>query len=279
MKWNIICDSSCDIFELKHLADDTLFSVAPLKIRFGDKEFVDDKDLDVQALRREMKSYKGASSSACPAPFDWMNEFEKADNCIAICITGALSGSYNSALTAKDMALEKWPDKKIFVLNSRATSGKMALLAIMANTLIKAGKSFEEIVNELEKKNNELQLMFCLKNYGNLIRTGRMSPFTGAVATALGIRAVAIASPEGEIQVLNKRRGDANAYKFFMQHMPTLRNLKDSHIVISHCDNPEGAKRLKELLAEQHGATNVAIIETRGLCSYYADEGGILIAF
>lgn len=279
MKWNIVCDSSCDILELKHLADGVMFSIAPLKIRLGNKEYVDDASLNVKALREEMKKFKGASSTACPAPFDWMAEYEKADNIIAICITSALSGSYNSAVTARDMMLEKCPEKKIHVINTRSTSGKMALLAITANSLIKAGKDFEEVVNELDKKNNEIQLMFCLKNYNNLIRTGRMSPFTGAVATALGIRAVGIASPEGEVQLLHKRRGDANAYKFFLQHMPTLKNLKDSYIIISHCNNFEGASRLKEMLRNQEGATNVAIIEMRGLCSYYADDGGLIIAF
>ena len=107
MKWNIVCDSSCDILTLPDLARDTAFSVAPLKIIVGDREFVDDETLDRQRLLDAMASFKGASSSACPALFEWARQFEKADFSIAICISSQLSGAYNSAMVAKDMVLEK----------------------------------------------------------------------------------------------------------------------------------------------------------------------------
>lgn len=279
MKWNIVCDSSCDIVKLKDLAPDTAFSLAPLKIIVGDKEFTDNENIDIEAMLDAMANYKGASSSACPAPFEWAKQFEIADYSIAICMTGRLSGTYNSAVVARDMILEKYPEKKIYVVNSRSTSGSMILLAEKVNELIKAGKSFEEVINETERYNNTLQLTFCLVNYDNLIKTGRMSAFTGAVATALGIRAVAMKTPQGEISVLSKQRGDNNTYKYIVNHMAGLKELKNAKIIISHCKNAEGAYKIKNLLKEMYDAVNVTVIETRGLCSYYANVGGIIISY
>lgn len=279
MKWNIICDSSCDTLTLQNLAADTQFSVAPLKIIVGEQEFIDDETLDRPAMLKAMASFKGASSTACPAPFEWTQNFEKADYSIAITISSELSGTYNSALVAKDMVLERCPEKRIHVVNSRATSGTMILLAYKVNQLIALGKSFDEVVNDIEQYNNTMQLTFCLSNYNNLIKTGRMSAFTGAVASVLGIRAIAKKSPMGEIQIISKQRGDNATYKYIANQMAQLKDLKNCQIVISHCKNADGAHKLKNLLNELHGCVNVHVIETRGLCSFYADVGGIIVSY
>lgn len=279
MKWNIVCDSSCDISVLHKLADDTRFSIAPLKILVGEQEFVDDKNLDTSELLLAMKNYKGASSTSCPSTFDWANEFSKADYSIAICISNNLSGSYNSALVAKDMILERFPEKKIHVLNSRSTSGSMILLAMKVNELIKQNKTFEQIVNDIEQYNNTMQLTFCLSNYSNLVKTGRMNAFTGAVANALGIRAISMKSPDGKIRVLSKQRGDNLTYKYMVNQMSQLKDLKNCHIIISHCQNADGAYKIKNLLKDLCGAVNVDIIETRGLCSFYANTGGLIVSY
>ena len=279
MKWNIICDSSCDALTLDHLAPDTQFSVAPLKIIVGDKEFIDDESLILPEMLKAMAGFKGASSTACPSPFDWTSQFDKADYSIAICISAQLSGTYNSALTARDLALEKDSGKRIYILNSKATSGTMILLAKKANSLIASGKTFDEVINELEQYNNTMQLTFCLVNYNNLIKTGRMSAFAGAVASILGIRAVAKKSPLGEIQVISKQRGDSATYKFIVNQMGELKDLKNCSVIISHCQNAQGAHKIKNLLKELKGCVDVQIIETRGLCSYYADVGGIIVSY
>ncbi|MEG1782850.1 MAG: DegV family protein [Oscillospiraceae bacterium] len=279
MKWSIICDSSCDILSLEHLSPDTDFSIAPLKILVGGEEFVDDEGLNRNAMLVSMANFKGASSTACPSPFEWTSRFEAADYSIAICISSELSGTYNSALTAKNLTLEKFGEKRIYVLNSKATSGTMVLLAQKANALIGCGLSFDEVINELEQYNNTMQLTFCLSTYGNLIKSGRMSAFSGAMASILGIRAVAKKSPKGEIQVISKQRGDANTYKFMANQMAELKNLKACKVIISHCQNAQGAHKLKNALKELHNCVDVHIIETRGLCSYYAGVGGIIVSY
>ncbi len=279
MKWNIVADSSCDIVELPNLAPDAEFTIAPLKIYVGDKEFVDNAALDPLVQLEAMKTNKSTTSTACPAPFEWAAEFEKGEFCFGVTISSQLSGSYNSAIVARDMVLEKYPEKKIHIFDSRGTSGEEILLLVRINSLIKAGRDFDEIVNEVEQYNNTLQLTFVLFNYTNLIKSGRMSPITGAIATRLGIRAVAMKTPKGEISVLSKQRGDNKVYNYIVHQMAGMKDLKNSTIIISHVRNEEGARKIKALRAEHYGATNVAIIPCRGLCTFYADDGGLIISY
>ena len=278
-KWGIVCDSSCDILNIDNLADDTFFAVAPLKITFGDTTFVDDESLDREKLLDYIAHSKEVSASACPAPFDWLCHFENAENVIAITISSNLSGAYNSAMVAKEMFLEKYPDRKIHVVNSLSTSGSMILLANKVNSLIAQGLPFDRVVNEIEEYNNTMQLVFCLQNYNTLIKNGRMNPFVGAVAAALGIRAIAVKSPLGEIQVVSKQRGDNNTYKYMVNLMGERKHLANTPIYINHCNNSAGAQSIKKLLEEMYGCTNIHIKDTRGLCSYYANLGGIIVSY
>lgn len=279
MKWNIVCDSSCDILSLDNISSDTAFCIAPLKITIGDESFIDDATLDREKLITAITKNKGASASSCPAPFDWLDQFEKADNIIAITISSELSGSYNSAIVAKDMLLEKYPDRKIHVINSRSVAGTMVLIAKKTNELIAQGLGFEEIVNELDQYSHTMQLIFCLENYGTLIKNGRMHPLVGAVATALKIKAIAIKSPKGDIQVVSKQRGEQNTYRYMVNYIKEKKSLKNQSVYINHCNNPEGAHIIKNFLNEMCDCIDVTVIETRALCSYYASVGGIIVSY
>jgi DegV family protein with EDD domain len=279
MKWNIVCDSSCDITSLPTLANDTEFSLVPLKIYADNKEFVDNVRLDPLLLLEVMKSSKVPSLTTCPAPLDWVHEFEKSDYSFAITVSSKLSGSHNSALVAKDMVLEEFPNKKIHVFDSLSTSGGIIMLAIKINSLIKVGKTFEEIVNEIERYKHTLQLTFCLNSFENLVKSGRVGHFTGFIASRLGIKAIAKKTEEGKIAILSKQRGEHRTYKYIVEQMAETKNLKDSFIIISHVRNESGANKIKELLKETYNATNVVIIPCRGLCTYYADDGGLIVSY
>lgn len=278
-KWGIVCDSSCDITKLDNLAENCVFSIAPLKISFGDTTFTDDENLDIKRLLEFMSSSKEASSSACPSVHDWLSLFEKSENVIAVTISDKLSGANNAAMVAKDMFCEKYPDRKIHVVNSLSTAGSMILLAQKANSLIKEDLSFEQVVEKLEEYNKTMRLVFCLKNYNTLIKNGRMSPLLGAVASVLGIRAIAVKSEVGDIKVVSKQRGDAGTYKYMTDLIMQKENVQNLPVYINHCDNIEGANAIKEILTDKYGCKDVRIVPTRGLCSFYANIGGIIVSY
>ena len=279
MTWSILSDSSCDLPSNAFQGSGLHFAAVPLKMIVGNTEYVDDDSLNVNIMLAQMKNYKGPSSSACPSPEDWAHEFRHSDCTLAVTMTSALSGTYNSALVARDMVLEELPWKKIHVIDSRSTSGGLVLILRKAAELIAAGLDFDDVAEQTEAYSRGLFLLFALGSYDNLIKAGRMSRVAGILAASLGIRAVASNTPQGEIKVLQKPRGEERAILQIVETMNKLKNMAGQPVVISHCNNPKGAQRLKELIAHVCLTTKITIMQTRGLTSYYTENGGLLVGF
>ncbi len=279
MTWGIFSDSSCDLSSEEFGNYEFNFAAVPLKIRVGETEYTDNKSLDVNEMLSHMKRFKGASSSACPSPEEWAQEFRKCDQSIAVTMTSALSGTFNSAVVAKRMVLEECPQKRIHVIDSPSTAGGLVLILRKLAELISEGLNFDDVVDKAQAYTRTLHLLFALGSYDNLIKTGRMSKVAGILANSLGIRAVASNTPEGEIKVLQKPRGENRALSVIAELMAKMKNMAGLPVVISHCNNPVGAQRLKELITHVCLTKNITVMETRGLTSFYTESGGILVGF
>ena len=112
MKIKIVADSSSNLLNLEGIE----YSSVPLTIITNDKEYVDDENLDVNQMVKDLREYKGKSSTSCPSVGSWLNSFEDADEIYVVTITSNLSGAYNSAVQAKNIYLEQKPNAKIHVL-------------------------------------------------------------------------------------------------------------------------------------------------------------------
>lgn len=279
MTWSIISDSSCDLPARAFRNRNFHFATVPLKIVVGGTEYVDDDNINVNTMLAHMKSYSGPTSSACPAPEEWAHQFRESDCTIAVAMTGALSGTYNSAVIAKNIVQEEYPEKKICVIDSCTTAGGLVLIVRKAAELVMAGLDFETVAEQTAEYARSLSLLFSLGSYDNLIKSGRMSRIAGVLATTLGIRAVASNTAEGTIQILQKPRGEERAIRAIVEIMNSRKNLKGQPVVISHCNNHAGALRLKELIAHTCLTAQISIMQTRGLTSFYTESGGFLVAF
>lgn len=278
MKWNIVADSSCDLKELKALTEDTGYERVPLKIISGDYEFVDDGLNDPKELMDMLHESKNSSSSACPAPQEWADAFTKADYTLAITLTSGLSGSYNSALTAKAMVEEEYPDKKIFILDSLSAGPELSLLVYKANELIHQGLEFEEICEKLTEYHENTHLMFMLSNLDTLVKNGRVSKVTAAMVGVMKIRLVGKASEEGTLEVLEKCRGFKKAVTEILARLANA-GFRDGRLIIAHMFNEKEAMTLAKAIHVSFPNAHISMMETSGLCSYYAEEKGILIGF
>lgn len=278
MKWNIIGDSACDLFAIDDLGENERFATVPMKIQVGEKEFVDDEFLDVPEMMKEMREYEGRTGSACPSPNDWANEFMKADMTIAITITSKMSGSYNSAMTAKSIVEETNPEKKIYIVDSKSAGAGIAIIMYKIHELIKQYNDFDKITEKIEKLVEDTNLLFVLSSFNNLIKNGRMNPIVGGIASKLRIKILGCASEKGELSIVSKVRGEGKIVASIVSQMKE-RKYNGSKVMIAHCGNLTLAKQLKEDLLLKWENAKVCIRETRGLCSYYAEERGIMVGF
>lgn len=278
MKWNIVADSSIDLFALESAHEDVAFSTVPFIITVGDKEYIDDDNLNLSELITAMKECKTASQTACPAPGAWYEQFQKEGNVIAITITSNLSGSYNSACVAKEMILEENPDKKIAIIDSLSTGPEMVLILRKLCELIGEGKDFDTVIDEIHKYMNHTHVSFALSSFDNLVKNGRMNKITGFIANKLGLLGIGIASERGTIEVKGVTRGRRKAISAIISDMQQ-RGTYVKNVIISHCQNIEFAEQVKEAIQNEWNDAKITIMPLRGLCSYYAEEGGLIIGF
>ncbi|MBQ5326359.1 MAG: DegV family protein [Oscillospiraceae bacterium] len=278
MTWNIVLDSSCDLMPQQAFKNANL-KIAPLTIRVGEKEFVDDETIDVPQLLDAMNKEKSASSTACPPPNAFYEHFITADNVICICITSNLSGTYNAAVQAAEMVKEEYPEKNIHVINSYNTAGGMVLMARLADQLIGEGLPFDEISKKLDEYVKEVRLVFTLEKFDNLIKAGRMKPLVGKVVAALGIHLIAQASDIGTVELMFKVRGEEKTLEKMVEYMNEQKDMTGKPVVISHCNNHKAVERIKELIKEKCHTEDITVNHCKGLTSFYAMEKGLLIGY
>ena len=282
MIWNIVSDSSCDLRTSAFHSDRVLFHSVPLRIQVGDQEFVDNDDLSVPEMLRAMAAEKSASSSACPSPADFAKAFEAGDCTVCFTISSNLSGTYNSAIMARDMVLEEYPEKRVCVIDSRATAGAMVLLIRRAQALMEAAGDdgdFDALCQQLHRYQATLRTCFTLENFDNLIKNGRMRPIVGTLLRSLGIHIIADATAEGTIHVADKARGVGKTYRAITALMKASKDCTDAEVVISHCENLEGAMALKRQILADLPVKQVDLLSCRGLTSFYAMEKGLIVGY
>ena len=273
VKYQIVSDSASDLLELA----DINFSTVPLHIVVDGTDFADDARLSVPNLLDKLRNGK-SSTTACPSPDDWITAFHDADRVFCVTITSGLSGSYNSAVIAKDIYEEKYPDRKVYIIDSLATGSKMVMLCEKLRELILAGHDAEEIYRQIKEYNEHCFLYFALASLDNLARNGRVSPILAKGIKILGIRIVGTASTEGMLEPLSKCRGDKRSIPAIIEYMKE-KGYQGGRVVITHNGNHEAAMELKRQLKTTFGTRSGEIHRTRGLCSYYAEPGSIMLAF
>lgn len=219
MKWNVVTDSSCDLIPSDYRSDAIELSSVPFEISVGVRGYADNEQLDIEEMLRDMEQEKTASYTSCPAPGAWLEQFEKSDRTIAITISSQLSGSMNSALTARDLALEADPDKKIAVLDSRSTGPELVLCVREIERLAREGIDFDEAVERANAFLDKTKVIFALSSFDNLIKNGRMNKMAGFLAKALGMWGIGSASDEGRIVVEGKTRGPKRTVRSLIECM------------------------------------------------------------
>ena len=272
--YKIVADSSADVFALEGVD----FACAALKIITDNGEYVDDAGLDVQQMVHDLHSYNGKSSSSCPGVGDWLEAFGDAERIFCVTLTSNLSGSWNSARMAKQAYEEEFPDRKVFLLDSLSAGPEIALELEKIRELVLAGEDYEAICDAVSAYSEHTGLLFMLESMNNLANNGRVSPLVAKAAGLLGIRVVGKASDEGTLEPLDKSRGEKKALAAMIERLES-EGYAGGRLRIDHCFNAAAAFNLKGQVEKHFPGAQVEIFRCGGLCSFYAEKGGLLVGF
>ena len=278
MSFHIVCDSCTDLTEedLKK----GCYTLVPLTLLVDGEEIIDDETFDQADFLAKVAASKESVKSACPAPESYMEAYSKADDIYVVTLSAELSGSYNSAVLGKNLYEEENGTKNIHVVNSRGAATTQVLIARKLNEYASQGMPFEEVVDKIEEYTTSLRTYFVLETLEVLRKNGRLSRLSATIAGALNIKPVMIGTRDGVIQKAAQARGMKKALAKMVEHMGSEgRDLTRRQFVISHCNCDERAVYVKELIKKHLHAEDVDIVDTKGVSSLYACDGGIIVSY
>ena len=276
MKYNIVVDSCCELPE--SLLQDERFQRVPLGLEVGNYSILDDESFDQKEFLRKVAEYPKCPKSSCPSPERFMESFhEEAEHVYAVTLSSHLSGCYNSAQLGKRLYLEKFGEKQIHVVDSESASGGETQIALKIMELEEKGFSFEKIVEKVEAFRDSIHTYFVLDNLETLRKNGRLSGVKALVASTLNIKPV-MGSNKGEIIQKSQTIGIKKALSRMAELAASeVRNAAERRLIITHCNAAERAEQVKQMILEKVKFRECIIMDTRGVSSMYANDGGVIV--
>ncbi|SFR77130.1 DegV family protein [Anaeromicropila populeti] len=278
MSYKIIGDSCTDLPE--KLKENEHFCLVPLSITIDGYTIIDDETFNQKDFLERMAASPNCPSSACPSPEDYMKLFHGEEDIFVVTLSSQLSGSYNSAVLAKNLYLEENPSKNIEIIDSRSASVGQTLIAMKIQELAETKLSFSEIVRMANQFRDEMETLFVLESLETLRKNGRLSGIKALIVNALNIKPIMVGTKTGEIDKADQARGMNKALVKMADIIEkNAVNAKNKVLAIAHCNNYERALFVKDEILKRVSFKDVVIVDTAGISSLYANDGGIIVCY
>lgn len=277
MSYRIVVDSCGEFTEA--MKADAHFVHAPLHLYVDEEQFIDDDSFDRLDFLQKMNASPNCPKSSCPSPEVYREAFDcGAEHLYAVTLSAELSGSYNSAMLGAKLFQEECPDAKVHVFNSCSASVGEMRIAQKIQECEEAGMSFEDVIKTVEQFTLEMHTYFVLESLENLRKNGRLSLVKALVASALNIKPYMGATDRGEIIQLGQARGIQKALRRMVEVMVAeVKNPEEKVLALAHCNNRERAEFVKAEIQKLVKVKDILILETSGVSTLYAAEGGIIM--
>ncbi len=277
MSYKIVVDSCGELPE--KLRKDGRFENVPLEIFVDDYHIVDDDTFDQQDFLKKVAASPNCPKSTCPSPERYMRAYDcQADHIYAVTLSAKLSGSYNSAELGKNLYMEENGEKLIHVFDSKSASVGETLIAMKIQECEEAGMSFEKVIDAVDAYIAEMDTYFVLESLEALRKNGRLSNLKAFVASALNIKPVMGSTDEGDICQLDQARGVSRALdKMIRVMLDRVQDCENRILAIAHCNCPKRAIALVERIQSMARFKDIFVVNTAGISSMYASDGGIIM--
>lgn len=276
MSYKIVVDSCCELPE--KYKNDNRFQIIPLALAVGDYEVLDDESFNQKEFLEKVASCPTCPKSSCPSPERFREAYhDEAEEVYAVTLSSHLSGSYNSAELGKSLYEEKYGTKKIHVVDSESASCGETQIAMKIMEYKEAGLNFEETVAKVEEFKRRMRTYFVLDNLETLRKNGRLSGVKALVASTLNIKPVMVGN-QGVIEQKGQAIGINKALVKMADSIVTdVADSQERTLMITHCNCPERAVYMRKLMEKRASYRNVVIMDTAGISSMYANDGGVIV--
>lgn len=277
MKYKIVVDSCCELPQ--ELQEDERFEIVPLTLIVGDRyEREDDRDFNQREFLDAVAACPECPKSACPSPERYQKAYETtAERVYVVTLSSKLSGSHNSAVLGRRLYLEKQGEKDIYVVDSKSASCGETQIVYKLMELEEQGLSFSEITEQVEQFVRGMNTYFVLENLDTLRKNGRLSGVKALVASTLNIKPV-MGADDGSIIQLGQGIGMKKALtKMADTAIEEAAEPERKRLMITHCSNPAAAECVRRYIEEKLHFKETLVLDTAGVSSMYANEGGVIV--
>lgn len=249
----IMADSTCDLS--KEIIDKYNIGIVPLNIIIGGKSYKDNVDLSPDEFFEMLKTLDEHPTTSMPSPDEYIKVFDEAverghKEILCISMSSGTSGSYQSALIAKDYYFEKNPDShiKIYILDSYSMSHGSGWLIMKSAQLRDKGYSFEELIEFNEAYKSNVKHFLCVDDLDNLIKSGRLTNASAFIGKLLRIKPI-MSMKKTRGAIVAKERGKNRVLKFYVDEFIRRVNLDITNfIIVGYTTDRKIAKDLVERL-------------------------------
>lgn len=246
-KIKIITDSSCDLS--KDLIEKYNIDVLPLLINFGEESYLDGVEIQLSEMLERIEVENSLPTTAQVTPTRFAEHYEKlikeGYKILVLPLSSKMSGTYQSANIAK----MEFEDSDIVVIDSENVTTGLGIIVLKAARMIEAGKTLEEIEEEILKYKKQVRSALAFESLDNLVRGGRLSKGKAMIVSALGIKLL-LDIEDGEMNVLGKVRGTKKIIKSIIERFNSAPRKKDEPVILVEILNEEIYEALKGYLEE-----------------------------
>lgn len=280
MKIKILVDSGSDIsLEDKEKYD---IDVVPLTLVINGKPQNDYYNFDLKEYCNILKTNEIAPTTSQPSPDTFISYFKKYENnytdIILVTMSHNGSGTYNSAVLARELYKDDGGNLNIHIVDSLATSYVISLLGIKASVLADKGMSAKEIISELEHLKRKYKIYYLVDDINFLIKGGRVSAVKGTVISKLQIKPIISITKDGNGNVAGKAIGYKNGMSKLAGLFEKEKSDKSS-LHILHADCLNNANNLISLIKKTFESVEYQIHEMKGVMSTHTGPGSLCIVF
>lgn len=282
--FKIITDSTCDLSQ--EMVDELDVTVIPMNFTIGADSFLDypdERDLASHDFYTRIAAGESSTTNQISLA-TFADTFEpvlkEGMDVLYLAFSSGLSGTYNnSIIAARDLA-EKYPDRKIYMVDTLAASLGEGLIVWHAVQKKRAGATIDEVKDWVEQNRNRMHHWFTVDDLNHLKRGGRISSASALVGTMLGIKPVMHFDDEGHIILIDKIRGRKQSLDDLVNHMAkTSEDAENQMIFVSHSDSMEGAEYVKEQVEKKFGTKQFRIAAIGPVIGAHTGTGTVALFY
>ena len=256
----------------------------PMTIIFQGKSYKDGVDLSANEVYRIMREKKALPTTSTPSTGDFLTAFQqlsaRVDSVLCITLSKHLSKTYETAITARDMAKHLLPAVNIQVVDSKTAAGALGLIVMGTARAINGGASLEEAVRSSGKLVGSVHLLAILDTLYYLARGGRIGRAAAWAGALLDFKPVVeLSASTGEVMPVCRPRTKTKAIEQMLSVMKQRVEDSNVHVIVHHADEPQLAEALKEKISSSFKCAELYITEFTPLMGIHTGPGLLAVSF